>query len=36
LSVSVFEKTEISCALQPDRSQTESATIATQLILFDF
>jgi hypothetical protein len=36
LSVSIFEKTEISCALQPDRSQREIATPANQLILFDF
>jgi hypothetical protein len=36
LSVSIFEKTEISCALQPDRSQREIATNAKQLILFDF
>jgi hypothetical protein len=36
LSVSVFEKTEISCALQPDRSQREIAASANQLILFDF
>jgi hypothetical protein len=36
LSVSVFEKTEISCALQPDRSQREIVTPANQLILFDF
>ena len=36
LSVSIFEKTEISCALQPDRSQREVATPANQLILFDF
>jgi hypothetical protein len=36
LSVSVFEKTELSCALQPDRSQTNSAPAANQLILFDF
>ena len=36
LSVSIFEKTEISCALQPDRSQREIATNANQLILFDF
>ena len=28
LSVSVFEKTEISCALQPYQSQTESPSIA--------
>jgi Domain of unknown function (DUF4372)/Transposase DDE domain len=36
LSVSIFEKTEISCALQPDRSQREIAIPANQLILFDF
>ena len=36
LSVSIFEKTELSCALQPDRSQREVATCANQLILFDF
>ena len=36
LSVSVFEKTEVSCALQPDRSQPEPPTTANQLILFDF
>jgi hypothetical protein len=36
LSVSVFEKTEVSCALQPDRSQTEPPSTANQLILFDF
>ncbi len=36
LSVSIFEKTEISCALQPDRSQREIVTPANQLILFDF
>jgi len=36
LSVSVFEKTELACALQPDRSKPESAATATQLILFDF
>ncbi len=36
LSVSIFEKTEILCALQPDRSQREIATPANQLILFDF
>ena len=36
LSVSVFEKTQLSCALQPDQSQTESPTTANQLILFDF
>ena len=36
LSVSIFEKTEVSCALQPDRSQREVSTGANQLILFDF
>ena len=36
LSVSIFEKTQLSCALQPDRSQTEPRPIANQLILFDF
>ena len=36
LSVSVFEKTEISCAFQPDRFATESPDKANQLNLFDF
>src|SRR5450755_1402366 len=36
LSVSVFEKTEVSCALQPDRSLPELPDLANQLILFDF
>jgi len=36
LSVSIFEKAELSCALQPDRSQREVASPANQLILFDF
>jgi hypothetical protein len=36
LSVSIFEKTELSCALQPDRSQREVGAPANQLILFDF
>ena len=36
LSVSVFEKTEVSCALQPDESQTELPADANQLILFNF
>jgi hypothetical protein len=36
LSVSIFEKTELSCALQPDRSQREVDATANQLILFDF
>ncbi len=35
LSVSVFEKTEVSCALQPDRTQSEPPRAADQLILFD-
>jgi hypothetical protein len=36
LSVSIFEKTELSCALQPDRTQREVEFPANQLILFDF
>ena len=36
LSVSVFEKTQLSCALQPDGSQIELDDAANQLILFDF
>ena len=36
LSVSVFEKTEISCALQLDASRTEPPPNANQLILFNF
>ena len=36
LSVSVFEKTEISCALQPDRSQIDPTIADNQLILFEF
>ena len=36
LSVSLFEKTEVSCALQPDRSQIDLPDVANQLILFDF
>ena len=36
LSVSIFEKTEVSCALQPDRSRPEPSNPANQLILFDF
>jgi len=35
LSVSVFEKTEISCALQGDDSAIDPPTIANQLNLFD-
>ena len=36
LSVSVFEKTEVSCALQPDRSQPDPPIAEKQLILFNF
>jgi hypothetical protein len=36
LSVSVFEKTQISCALQPGDYQTQPAPASNQLILFDF
>lgn len=36
LSVSVFEKTQVSCALRPDRSQSEPPPDSNQLILFDF
>jgi len=36
LSVSIFEKTQLSCALQPDRSQTTPPPIDNQLILFGF
>ena len=36
LSVSVFEKTQISCALQPDMPATEPTTDANQMILFNF
>lgn len=36
LSVSVFEKTELSCALQADLSQTELPDGANQLNLFSF
>ena len=35
LSVSVFEKTEVSCALQPDRTSSDIPNPANQLILFD-
>ena len=34
LSVSVFEKNQLSCALQPDQPQTEPPTNANQLTLF--
>jgi hypothetical protein len=36
LSVSVFEKTQLSCAPQPDEPRTETATDVNQLILFNF
>jgi len=36
LSVSVFVKTEISCALQADASQSDPLDAANQLNLFDF
>ena len=36
LSVSIFEKTQLSCALRPDRSQITLPPIGNQLILFDF
>jgi hypothetical protein len=36
LSVSIFEKTQLSCALQPDRSQITPPPLDNQLILFDF
>ena len=36
LSVSIFEKTEVSCALRPDRTQSASPSTSNQLILFDF
>jgi hypothetical protein len=36
LSVSVFEKTQLIRALQPDASQTIDPPVAKQLILFDF
>jgi hypothetical protein len=36
LSVSVFEKTELSCALRPDFTSPESPQTANQLNLFEF
>lgn len=36
LSVSVFEKTEVSCALQPSGSQSDPLITNNQLLLFDF
>jgi hypothetical protein len=35
LSVSIFEKTEISCALQPSPNRTDQSAFANQLNLFD-
>jgi hypothetical protein len=36
LSVSVFEKTLISCAMQPDANRVIAPQSGNQLILFDF
>ena len=36
LSVSIFEKSQLISALQPDRSQITPPPIGNQLILFDF
>ena len=36
LSVPIFEKTQISCALQTDTTRTVSPPIDNQLNLFDF
>jgi IS4 transposase len=36
LSVSVFEKTELSCALQPEVPQIQTIDVANQLSLFNF
>jgi hypothetical protein len=36
LSVSVFEKTQLSCAFQTDESTTDLTGDAKQLILFNF
>jgi len=36
LSVSVFEKTQLSCALQADNSQIELHPASNQLNLFEF
>ena len=36
LSVSIFEKTQISCALQPDTTRTIASATDTQMILFNF
>jgi len=36
LSVSVFEKTQLSCAFPSNESTTEQSVHAKQLILFNF
>jgi hypothetical protein len=36
LSVSIFEKTHISCALQPDTTEAIEPPPSNQMILFDF
>jgi len=36
LSVSIFEKIHISCALQPDTSAIVAPSSSNQMILFDF
>ena len=36
LSVSIFEKTQLTCALQPDATRTIAPPAADQLMLFDF
>ena len=36
LSVSIFEKTQLTCALQPDANRTTAPPIDNQLMLFDF
>jgi hypothetical protein len=35
LSVSIFEKTDISCALQPNLNRTDLPTFVNQMNLFD-
>ena len=35
LSVSLFEKTEVLCALQPNEPTSELTPLSSQLILFD-
>jgi hypothetical protein len=36
LSVSVFEKTQLSCALQADAAKSKMTDVANQLNLFNF